>query len=46
MCYSLVGELRLLWQGFDGGEEARAALATFLDGLRAARSSPLDREGH
>jgi Family of unknown function (DUF5947) len=33
-CYSLVGELRLLWQGFDGGAEARAALATFLDGLR------------
>jgi Family of unknown function (DUF5947) len=33
-CYSLVGELRLKWQGFDGGAEARAALATFLDGLR------------
>jgi Family of unknown function (DUF5947) len=33
-CYSLVGELRLRWQGFDGGAEARAALATFLDGLR------------
>jgi hypothetical protein len=34
MCYSLVGELRLLWQGFDGGAEVRAALAAFLDGLR------------
>ncbi|HTX25639.1 MAG TPA: DUF5947 family protein [Streptosporangiaceae bacterium] len=33
-CYSLVGELRLLWQGFDGGEEARTALATFLTRLR------------
>jgi hypothetical protein len=33
-CYSLVGELRMKWQGFDGGAEARAALATFLDGLR------------
>jgi hypothetical protein len=33
-CYSLVGELRLKWQGFDGGAEARAALAVFLDGLR------------
>jgi len=33
-CYALVGELRRLWQGFDGGEEARTALATFLDGLR------------
>ena len=34
MCYSLVGELRLLWQGFDGGAEVRAALAKFLAGLR------------
>jgi hypothetical protein len=33
-CYSLVGQLRLLWQGFDGGSEVRAALATFLAGLR------------
>jgi uncharacterized protein DUF5947 len=34
MCYSLVGELRLYWQGFDGGAEAREALARFLAGLR------------
>jgi Family of unknown function (DUF5947) len=33
-CYALVGELRMLWQGFDGGQEARAAVATFLAGLR------------
>ena len=33
-CYSLVGELRMLWQGFDGGAEAHAALARFLDSLR------------
>jgi hypothetical protein len=33
-CYALVGELRMLWQGFDGGEEARTALAAFLSGLR------------
>ena len=33
-CYSLVGGLRMRWQGFDGGAEARAALAAFLDGLR------------
>jgi len=33
-CYGLVGELRMKWQGFDGGAEARAALAAFLDGLR------------
>ena len=33
-CYALVGELRMKWQGFDGGAEAHAALAVFLDGLR------------
>ena len=34
MCYSLVGELRMYWQGFDGGTEAREALEKFLAGLR------------
>jgi hypothetical protein len=34
MCYSLVGELRMCWTGFDGGAEVRAALATFMTGLR------------
>jgi hypothetical protein len=43
-CYSLVGELRMKWQGFDGGAEARAALAAFLDSLRR-RAVPLGR-GH
>jgi len=33
-CYALVGELRVRWQGFDGGAEARGALAAFLAGLR------------
>ncbi len=33
-CYALVGQLRALWQGFDGGQEARDALAAFLTGLR------------
>jgi hypothetical protein len=42
-CYSLVGELRLGWQGFDGGSEVRAALATFLAGLRQ-RAVVLERE--
>jgi uncharacterized protein DUF5947 len=48
-CYALVGELRRLWQGFDGGEEARTALATFLAGLRQraialeVQDSDLDR---
>jgi hypothetical protein len=40
-CYSLVGELRMKWQGFDGGAEARAALGAFLDGLRR-RAVPMD----
>jgi Family of unknown function (DUF5947) len=42
MCYSLVGELRLYWQGFDGGAEARAALDAFLAGLRR-RAVALER---
>ncbi|MFD9209278.1 DUF5947 family protein [Streptomyces sioyaensis] len=29
VCYELVGRMRLLWQGFDGGAEARAALTDF-----------------
>ena len=33
-CYSLVGRLRLQWQGFDGGAEVRATLAAFLADLR------------
>ncbi|MET9735601.1 DUF5947 family protein [Streptomyces sp. NPDC006458] len=38
VCYELVGRMRLLWQGFDGGAEARAALdACFADVRRRAR---------
>ncbi|MFJ8790696.1 DUF5947 family protein [Streptomyces sp. NPDC102462] len=29
ICYELVGRMRRLWQGFDGGAEARAALDAF-----------------
>jgi hypothetical protein len=40
-CYELVGRLRTLWRGFDGGQEAHAAIATFFDGLaRRARRAP------
>jgi hypothetical protein len=39
-CYALVGELRLVWHGFDGGEEVRAALATFVATARE-RSRPV-----
>ena len=38
-CYELVGALRLVWRGFDGGQEARAALDAFFADL-AARSRP------
>ena len=38
-CYELVGLLRRTWRGFDGGQEARAALAGFFATV-AARSRP------
>lgn len=38
-CYELVGRLRALWRGFDGGEEARVAIEEFFSGV-AARSRP------
>jgi len=33
-CYELVGHLRTLWRGFDGGREANDALEEFFDGVR------------
>ncbi|MGP3998963.1 DUF5947 family protein [Streptomyces sp. 8N706] len=33
-CYELVGRMRLHWQGFDGGAEARADLAAFFERVR------------
>jgi hypothetical protein len=33
-CYELVGRLRMLWRGFDGGREANDALEEFFDGVR------------
>lgn len=35
ICYELVGRMRLHWQGFDGGAEARADLAAFFDRVAA-----------
>jgi len=35
VCYELAGRMRLLWQGFDGGAEARQSIAEFLDSVRA-----------
>jgi hypothetical protein len=33
-CYELVGEMRRLWRGFDGGSEAHEALAAFFGRIR------------
>jgi hypothetical protein len=33
-CYELVGHLRLLWRGFDGGTEANKKLDEFFDDVR------------
>ncbi|MEU0375088.1 DUF5947 family protein [Streptomyces sp. NPDC006283] len=35
ICYELVGRMRLRWQGFDGGAEARADLDAFFAHVRA-----------
>ncbi|MFJ3308905.1 DUF5947 family protein [Streptomyces sp. NPDC086549] len=35
ICYELVGRMRLLWTGFDGGAEARAALDAFFARVRS-----------
>jgi hypothetical protein len=33
-CYELAGRMRLHWRGFDGGSEAKASIADFLDRVR------------
>lgn len=38
-CYELVGTMRLTWRGFDGGQEAQAALDAFFDRVEE-RSRP------
>jgi len=43
-CYELVGELRKLWRGFDGGSEARQALTDYFARLRS-RARPVSRSG-
>ncbi|MER6357957.1 DUF5947 family protein [Streptomyces sp. NPDC001634] len=43
ICYELVGRMRLLWQGFDGGAEARAALDAFFETV-GQRARPLPEE--
>ena len=34
-CYELVGTVRMYWQGFDGGQEARERIAEFYAGVRS-----------
>jgi len=34
-CYELAGRMRLHWRGFDGGAEAKASIADFLDKVRS-----------
>ena len=34
-CYELVGRLRQMWRGFDGGSEANRWLGAFFDDVRA-----------
>ena len=35
VCYELVGELRRVWRGFDGGSDAHDALRVFFDRVRS-----------
>jgi hypothetical protein len=43
-CYELVGRLRMLWRGFDGGQEAHAAMDEFFDSVeqRSRPAPPLE----
>ncbi|MFD4241642.1 DUF5947 family protein [Streptomyces sp. NPDC058525] len=45
ICYELVGRMRLLWQGFDGGAEARAALDAFFAQVERRAKAPADTAG-
>ncbi len=42
-CYELAGKMRLHWRGFDGGAEARQAIADFIDDVRT-RARIVDQE--
>jgi hypothetical protein len=39
VCYELVGHLRRLWRGFDGGSDVHARMDSFFDDI-AAKSKP------
>ncbi|MET9552572.1 DUF5947 family protein [Streptomyces sp. NPDC006645] len=45
-CYELVGRLRTLWRGFDGGREAHAAMDAFFEHVqRRSRPAPAVADG-
>jgi hypothetical protein len=44
-CYELVGQLRRVWRGFDGGQEARDQLTAFFERV-SRRSTPAHDEDH
>ncbi len=46
-CYELVGKLRTLWRGFDGGQEAQAAIEEFFASVdeRSRPAPPTSDEG-
>jgi hypothetical protein len=45
-CYELVGRMRMTWRGFDGGQEARAAMSEFFDTVeRRSRPAAADAPG-
>ena len=41
-CYEFVGRLRMVWRGFDGGQQAREFIDGFFDRL-AARATKTPR---
>jgi Family of unknown function (DUF5947) len=41
-CYELAGRLRTVWRGFDGGQDARAAIAEFFGSVET-RSKQIRR---
>ena len=43
-CYELVGALRRIWRGFDGGQDARRLIQQFFENV-AARSRPAPEGG-
>ena len=47
VCYELVGTMRQTWRGFDGGQEARAAMEKFFAMVRSrSRPAPAVEEEH